>query len=118
MGKSRVPLPPARMIPFMRIVPAFPSGFDQAKAMARIDSGAEGFPPGAVVHVPVHGLLESAVERLGSRPAELAFDLVRVDGVAAVMSGTVRHERDQSAPGLRRRHQRVENVADLLNHLQ
>ena len=47
-------------------------------------------PPGLVLHVPVDGGLEALGEvGVRRRPAELALELGRVDGVAAVVAGAV-----------------------------
>ena len=49
-------------------------------------------PPGLVLHVPVDGLPEALGEvRVLGLPAELAAELRRVDGVAAVVAGAVAH---------------------------
>ena len=49
-------------------------------------------PPGLVGHVPVDGLLEPLGEvGVPGPPAELAAELGRVDGVAAVVAGAVGH---------------------------
>lgn len=47
-------------------------------------------PPGLVLDVPVDGLFQALGEvGVGRPPAELALELGRVDGVAAVVAGTV-----------------------------
>ena len=49
-------------------------------------------PPGLVGHVPVDGGLEAPGEvGVGRPPAQLALELGRVDGVAAVVAGAVGH---------------------------
>lgn len=49
-----------------------------------------GAPPGLVLHVPVDRLLEPLGEvGVGRPPAQLALELGRVDGVAAVVAGAV-----------------------------
>ena len=45
--------------------------------------------PCLVVEIPLHGLADTGLERLGRLPAEFAFDLGGVDGVAAVVAGAV-----------------------------
>ena len=39
--------------------------------------------------LPLHGLADAGMEGLRRAPAELALDLARVDGVAAVVAGAV-----------------------------
>jgi hypothetical protein len=45
--------------------------------------------PGLVAEVPLHGLADAGLECLGRLPAEFAFELAGVDGVAAVAAGAV-----------------------------
>ena len=59
-------------------------------AVARLGGLLGGAPPGLVCHVPVDGGLEPLGEvGVGRPPAELALELRRVDGVAAVVAGAV-----------------------------
>src|SRR5690606_40216999 len=51
-------------------------------------------------------------------PAELAFDLAGVDGVAAVVAGAVGDEGDELAPARSRGAHLVEQVADGLDDLE
>src|SRR3954454_20354122 len=51
--------------------------------------------PVAVRQVPLHGLADAGLESLGGTPAQLALDLVRIDGVAAVVARPILHERDE-----------------------
>jgi len=49
-----------------------------------------------MVDIPADGLLDSRLEILLRPPAELALELAGIDGIAAVVAGTIRHETDQS----------------------
>src|SRR5215471_571341 len=70
-------------------------------------------PPGAVVEIPAHCLLEPGLEGLRGMPTELLLDLRSVNGVPSVMSRTVRYEGDQAAPRRTRRSLHpVEQIAD------
>src|SRR6478736_5508586 len=53
-------------------------------------------PPTALVQIPSDGLLDPGLEGLGGAPAQLALDLCCIDRVAAVMTGPVGDERDQT----------------------
>src|SRR4029078_13391077 len=70
----------------------------QAQALAAIDAATQLRPPGAVVHVPAHGLFPSPLERLRQRAPKLSADLAGVDGVAEIMARPVSYETDQVAP--------------------
>lgn len=59
-------------------------------AVAGLSGLLGGAPPGLVLHVPVDGGLEPPGEvGVGRPPAQLALELGRVDGVAAVVAGAV-----------------------------
>ena len=59
-------------------------------AVARLGGLLGRAPPGLVLHVPVDRLLEPLGEvGVGRPPAQLALELRRVDGVAAVVAGAV-----------------------------
>ncbi len=45
--------------------------------------------PGLVIEIPLHGLPDAGLEGLGRFPAEFAFELTGVDGVASVVAGAV-----------------------------
>jgi hypothetical protein len=60
-----------------------------------VGAAGDGFDPGGVVEVPLDGLAEAGLEGFGGVPAEFGFDLAGVDGVAAVVAGTVLHVGDE-----------------------
>src|SRR5262249_60615428 len=91
-------------------------GLEQTEALAAVDPRAQGLPPGSVVEIPPHRLLEARFEMPARLPAQLAMHFGGVDGVALVMARPVGHERDQRAARLRRRHEPVEDRADVLDH--
>ncbi len=69
--------------------------------------------PLRVVEIPLHGLADAGLESLRRTPAQFAFDLARIDGVAAVMARAVRDMGDQACvAALGRRPQLVEQGAD------
>ena len=74
---------------------------DDAEAFAAVDAGADALPPGAVVEIPADRPRQAALDALLRRPAELALDLARVDGVAEVVAGAVGDEGDQVRAGCR-----------------
>src|SRR5688500_9037147 len=57
-------------------------------------AGLQGAPPGFVLAIPADGRLQRRCEAMRRRPAEPP-DLCAVDGVAAVVAGTVGHALDQ-----------------------
>src|SRR5438270_13474583 len=81
-GKSRVPEPPARMIPF---IPSPLAPGDDLRAFL------DGPPPGFVVPVPGDGPFDALLEGDGRPPAQLVADLAGVDGVGAVVVGAAGH---------------------------
>ena len=92
IGCSRVPAPPARMMPFMvqlRSSSRAAGVGEHAQAFAGIDLVAQRPPPPFVVEVPANGLFDAGVEILLRPPAELLLELGRVDGVAEVVARPV-----------------------------
>ena len=71
---------------------------DDAEAFAAVDAGADALPPGAVAEIPANRPRQAALDALLRRPAEVARDLARVDGVAVVVAGAVGDEGDELAP--------------------
>src|SRR3989454_11566228 len=71
--------------------------------------GLDLFPPRAVLPVPVHRGLQGRVQGMLRRPPQLP-DLVAVQGIAAVMAGTVGDMPDQ-------RQRLPEQFEDRLGHL-
>src|SRR5262247_3219390 len=63
-----------------------------AAALAMVADGLDGRAPGQVLEVPADGLCDPGLEGVCRLPAELAADLARVDGVAAVVTRPVGHE--------------------------
>src|SRR5678816_4110173 len=56
----------------------------------------EGFPPGAMVEVPVDRAGDAFARVVQRTPFELVFRERRIDRITAVMPETVGHERDQA----------------------
>ena len=56
--------------------------------------------PVGVVQVPLHGFADAGVKRLGGLPAQFAFNLAGVDGIAAVVAGAVFDVGDLAAVAL------------------
>src|SRR5262252_1666023 len=88
-------------------------------------TGLHPFAPAAVLEVPLRGACKAVLERVPRRPPELATDLRRVDRVATIVSGTVRHEGFQVAVAAAaerrvhaRRSQLLEDIADPIDDLQ
>src|SRR4051812_11705839 len=79
--------------------------------VAAICAVASALDPRRVVAVPAERVSESAFPRLARAPAELALELARIDGVAAVVAGAVADELDQRI-GL------VEPAQDRLDHFE
>src|SRR5687768_13533148 len=57
-------------------------------------AGLQRAPPGFVLAIPADGRLQCGCEAMRRRPAQ-PLDLCAVDGVAAVVAGTVGHALDQ-----------------------
>src|SRR2546423_4866911 len=53
------------------------------------------FPPVAVLEVPRHGCAQAIFEGALRSPAQLPADLRAIDGIAPVVTGTVRHGADE-----------------------
>src|SRR5262245_33153588 len=63
-----------------------------AAALAMVAVGLDCRAPGPVFEIPADGLCDPGLEGVCRPPAELAADLARVDGVAAVVTRPVGHE--------------------------
>jgi hypothetical protein len=50
-------------------------GFEQPEALAAVDSRLQGFPPGTVLKVPLHRLLDARLEMPARLPGEFAAHL-------------------------------------------
>src|SRR5271168_3380393 len=85
-----------------------------SEALARVALRGDVRAPGPVPDVPVDGLRQSRLERLGRTPAELAGDLRAVDRVAPVVAGAVGDELDlrRVRPSVLAGRLRVEERAD------
>src|SRR6185437_17010773 len=73
--------------------------------------------PVAMLHVPAHGPLEPGIERLARRPAEIAPDPRRIDRVAPVVAGPVRHVCDERAVAAVARPRLLECIAEGMDHV-
>ena len=69
------------------------NGFTEA--FAGILLLTDGFPPPFVVQIPLDGLADSGIEILLRFPAKFVHQLGWIDRIAQIVSGTVRHMRDQ-----------------------
>ena len=52
-------------------------------------------PPGLIVSIPLHGRLETILERDGRMPPD-PIGLAAIDGIASIMAGAIFHESDQA----------------------
>src|SRR6476661_7382510 len=68
------------------------SSVDDAEATAVVPARLHGSGPIAVLEVPTRGRGQARFERVTRRPAELAADLRRVDGVPPIVARPVRHK--------------------------
>src|SRR3954469_15815265 len=81
-----------------RLCLAFPLR-PQAEPFAAVAARLYGLAPGAMAEIPAHRGAQPFLEALPWPPAELAPDLRVVDGVAAVVAGTVGDEGLERAVG-------------------
>src|SRR5579863_9306009 len=118
-GKSRVPEPPARMMPLRGVMRDAGRLAGAPEPLAGIALGGNLRAPSPVGQVPVDRFGEARLKRLERLPTELALNLRAVDGVAPVMARPVRHELDE---GFMRaggpRSLRIEEGADHLDDPQ
>src|SRR3569832_926729 len=91
----------------------------EPQPLTAITAVQHALPPLTVIQIPLHRLAQARFEALLRPPAELAFDLARVDGVTLVVAGPVRDEGDElrMGPVCRLRQQFVEQRAKRLNLL-
>jgi len=50
--------------------------------------------PRLIVEIPMHRFLDASLKRFRRLPAEFALELVRIDGIAAIMSRSICHKGD------------------------
>src|SRR5262245_27972274 len=67
----------------------------ESQPLTIVAAGLHGGAPVAVFDVPAYSRAQTVVEGAARRPAELASDLRRVDGVPAVVPGAIGYERLQ-----------------------
>src|SRR3569623_1704391 len=91
IGYSRVPEPPARMMPLRALI----RGSSRSQPFQAVTAVQHALHPQLVGQVPVDGVCYPTLESLRRRPAEFALQLARVDGVATVVAGAVLDEGDQ-----------------------
>src|SRR3954471_12521471 len=98
-GCSRVPDPPARMMPFKgriavmsRVVSFRLRAGGREAEPATIVADAVGLIPRAMLEVPLHGRFQAALKTVVRPPAEIATEPARIDGVAAIVSWTIGDE--------------------------
>src|SRR4051812_33507829 len=72
-----------------------PGSRNDPQPLAAIDAAADAIPPRAIGEIPLDRLAQSRLEGLLRLPAEVGRDLRSVDGIAQIVSRTVRHERDE-----------------------
>src|SRR5476649_442783 len=100
MGYSRVPEPPARIMPFRAIfspcscVPAL-----GALRIVRVDpfpvlARSNFIGPHLIVEVPLNRLGQTRLEGLRRLPAEFAFKLSRINCITAIMARAIGHVGD------------------------
>src|SRR5436190_20681092 len=88
----------------------------ETETLARI-ALAQRLPPPFVVEIPLYGRLDPGFEGDCRLPAELGREPPRVDGVAPVMAGPVRHVGDQLAMRSTTWPTPVQAIADAADHL-
>src|SRR6516164_4573697 len=75
-------------------------------------------PPMDILAIPTDGLQKSGLERLGWMPPKLLLDLTGIDGIAAIVAGSVGYIFDQPPPASRSRGLGlVESIADRTNDI-
>src|SRR5574338_761675 len=103
-GCSRVPEPPARMMP-LRVMGVCSPGSTGAVVGGHpfaIGAALDVGHPAGIVQIPLHRLADAGLESLGWPPAQFPSQLPGVDGVAAVVAGAVRDKGDETAVASRR----------------
>ena len=74
----------------------------QAEAISPVGAAADALDPARVVQIPLHGAAKAGIEVVFRLPAQFSLDLGGVDGVAAIVTGSVGHEGDQRRAGCMR----------------
>src|SRR3954467_8550186 len=108
------------MIPFMRL-----QNLDgksrislvQAQTLAIVAPGLHALAPVEMIEVPANGLAQARLELAARGTPELPADLRRVDRIAAIVPGTIRHERLQTPIARLIRPELVEHVAEPVDDL-
>src|SRR5574341_205352 len=96
-GCSRVPRPPARMIPFMVSPLARMIVFGEPALILLLLPNASN--PIRVGKIPGDSLPQALVQVVARLPAELAVDSLDIHGIAPVMPWAILHELDQALVG-------------------
>src|SRR4051794_21756919 len=98
-GCSRVPDPPARMMPFRgrvavmsRVVGVRLHACGREAEPATIVADAVRLIPRPMLEVPLHRRFQPALETVVRPPPEIATQPARIDGVTAIVSGTIGDE--------------------------
>src|SRR6202521_963607 len=97
MGYSRVPEPPARIMPFRAIFsPCSWVLASRALRVVRLDpfpifARSDFIGPSLIVEIPLNRFGQTGFECLRRLPAEFAFKLTRIDCVAAIVPRAIRH---------------------------
>src|SRR3954470_18766061 len=94
-GCSRVPDPPARMMPFRgcvavmsRVVSVRLHARGREAEPATIVADAVRLIPRPMLQVPLRGRFQPALEAVVRPPAEIAAQPARIDGIATIVSRT------------------------------
>lgn len=85
MGYSRVPEPPARIMPFM----SFYALCNGAETLTLIAATLHAAAPSQIIQIPLNRLANAGQEGFLRRPTEIVLDFAGIDGVAQVMAWAV-----------------------------
>src|ERR1700691_3792906 len=122
-GNSRVPVPPANIMPFIEALRGgcnLRSGVDRQlpQPLPVINPFRQRPPPITALKVPDHRATQAALETFARRPIQFIPDAGTIERIAEVMRGGVRDKRNEplaTANSIRR--ELVNDAADLLGHI-
>src|SRR5690348_2045293 len=89
----------------------------QAEALAS-ESCAQRLPPIAALEVPLHGAAHAGLEGQRGTPTQLRFDLRAIDGVAAIVTRSIRHELNLRALSAPIGRQFIDKTGNRLHHIK
>src|SRR5436190_2100446 len=94
------------------------SRLPKAQSLPIVASRLDAVTPLAVLEIPDDGVAQPAFKAVTRRPSELAANLARVDGIAAIVAGAIGDKRFQRVTTRRLTPQFVEQIADAIDDLQ